>query len=131
MRKENNAELASIESDIKKLQARRSKLLTKVFEEEELPLLKAQVGKYFKFASGNEMVKLTDFDEDEGYRVEEFTLQKEGRKYIRFVHSIYWKGWYPFYDIKTASPLGHGYEEVTAKEYAAFVEKAVATASTI
>lgn len=130
MRKE-NPELVAIEGDIKKLQARRNKILTKVFREEELPLLKAQVGKHFMYATNHEVVKLTKFDEDDGYKVEEYTLQKEKGKPIRFVFAVYWKGWYPFYDIKTASPLGHGYTEITAKQYRDFVRLATTKAGSI
>lgn len=129
--KKQNAELAAIESEIKTLQEKRSKIMTRVFEKEELPLLKAQVGKHFIFAGGSEVVKLTKFDEDEGYRVEEYTLQKQKGKVTRFVFAVYWKGWYPFYDIKTASPLGHGYKEITAKQYNDFKRLATTKAGSI
>lgn len=109
----------------------RNGILNALFDEEELPQLQAQVGKCFVYATGNEMLHLTDFDVDEGYRVEEYSLQKEKGKVIRFVHAIYWKAWYPFYDIKTASPIGHGYTETTPKLYAAFVKRALATAESI
>lgn len=120
-----NKELERIEADLKKLYSQRNKINEQIFREEELPQLEAQVGKYFMFASGGEVVHLTDFDEEEGYRVEETTLQKEKNKVVRFIQAVYWKGWYPFYDIKAASPIGHGYTEITKKQAQAFVEKAL------
>ena len=120
----NKDRLKQIEKELKKLYTERSNLNEAIFQEEELPLLKAQVGKCFMYATGNEVVDIVEFDEEKGYKVVEYTLQVEKRKPIRFVRAVYWKSWYPFYDIKTASPLGHGYTEITARQYNDFADAA-------
>lgn len=124
MAKSHKIELDKVEKELNVLYKKRKVLNQRIFDTEELPQLMAQVGKYFRYATGNEVVKLLEFDVDDGYKVVEYTLQIEKRKPIRFVHAVYWKPWYPFYSIKTASPLGHGYTEIKKPEFESFISAA-------
>ncbi len=114
-----------IRKQIKTLQAKLNLIEDREFKNESLPKLRSKVGKYYMFDSDSEFVKFLQFDEDKGYKVEKYTLQKEKGIPIHFSHEVNWQSWYPFYDIKTASPIGHGYTECTQEAYEDFIERAL------
>lgn len=115
-------EIKNIEQEVKKLYARRNKLLDARFITEERPLCEAEVGNCYEYVGKTEYVKLLAFDDDEGYKIEELTLIKEKKKPIRIVRAVYWKGSYPFYTGNYPSPLGFGYTKTTEAKFNAFAE---------